>query len=317
MLPSRPFPKVVVSPESVLSAVAMAAATIKAFRLMKLLKPLAVVSTGGYASTPVAWAAHALKIPIVIIEPNSIPGRANRKLGKWAYAVCVAFKRAMAFFKNAIHTGMPVRSQFKSLKREKARAMLKLSNDTFMLLIFGGSKGARKLNLALWETLERLLKDEPSLLIYHICGAHSWEEGKAIASSLSDELKGRYFVQPYRDDIPALICASDLAVSRAGAGSIAELLIAGVPSILVPYPYAVDDHQRYNALEVTEAGAAITVSDEELNGDLLHRLVRRLIGDADSLERMRKAALSIAKSNATEMVADVVLRAAGLDLRVL
>lgn len=276
--------------------------------MLKRLKPSVVLSIGGYASVPVVWAARMLRIPIVILEPNSIPGRANRKFAKWASAVCIAFKSASRFFKrNVNYTGMPVRRQFKLLTRKEARFKLGVSDDDFVLLVFGGSRGARKLNISLWEALERLLADEPRLIIHHICGEHSWDEASATLSSLPSKFKGRYFVKPYCDDMPTLIHASDLAISRAGAGSIAELLIAGVPSILVPYPYAVDNHQFYNALEVAQAGAAVVVSDAELDGILLYQLVRQLIGCERSLNAMREAALSIAMPNATEMVTDIML----------
>lgn len=308
LLSVRPFPRALFNPACAVAAIAALASSLRAVKLLKWLKPACVLSIGGYASVPVVWAAHMLRIPIVILEPNSIPGRANRRFAKWADAICIAFKSASRFFRQAvIHTGMPVRRQFKLLTRTEARARLGIGNDAFMLLVFGGSRGARRLNISLWETLESLLADEPKLIIHHICGAHSCDEASAVVSNLPDEYRRRYFVHPYCDDMPTLIRASDLAISRAGSGSIAELLIAGVPSILVPYPYAVDNHQLYNALEVAGAGAAIVIPDGELDGRLLYQLVRQLIGCENLLKGMREAALSIAMPNATEMVTDITL----------
>ena len=152
-----------------------------------------------------------------------------------------------------------------------------------------------------------MLKENEKLIIYHICGAHSWEDAQCILSRLPNNLRKRYFVWAYYEDMPKLIYSSDLAITRAGASSIAELLIAGVPSILVPYPYAMDDHQRYNAIEVADAGAAIVVSDDEMCGDVVYQMVSKLMVEKDKLEAMRRAALSIAKPNATETVVEVLL----------
>lgn len=308
LLPARPFPKRITDLRMTLAVLSTALASMMALRMLKALKPAAVLSTGGYASIPVIWAAHKLNRPLAILEPNSIPGRANKKFSQWADVICIAFKTAARFFKgNAIHTGLPVRKDFKLLTRVTARSSLGLREDDFVLLVFGGSRGARKLNLALWEKLEALLKANERLIIYHICGAHSWEDAQRMLSSLSGNLKKRYFVWAYHEDMPRLIHSSDLAITRAGASSIAELLIAGVPSILVPYPYAMDDHQRYNAIEVADAGAAIVVSDDEMCGDVVYEMVSELMTDKDKLEAMRRGALSIAKPNATETVAEVLL----------
>ncbi|MCS7253615.1 MAG: undecaprenyldiphospho-muramoylpentapeptide beta-N-acetylglucosaminyltransferase [Armatimonadota bacterium] len=313
LLSARPFPKAIFNPASALAAVAALVSSLRALMLLKKLKPVLVLSIGGYASVPVVWASHTLNIPVVILEPNSIPGRANRKLAKWADAICVAFKSAMRFFKdNVNYTGMPVRRQFKTLTRERARDLLVVGDEILMLLVFGGSKGARRLNMALWETLEKLLLGEPRLIIHHICGIHGWNEAQAILRNLPSALRQRYFVRPYRDDMPVLIHASDIAVSRAGASSIAELLVAGVPSILVPYPYAMDDHQRYNALEVERAGAAVVVPDGEFDGELLYQLLSQLIACKHLLNKMREAALSIAMPDAAERVTNIALGIARL-----
>ncbi|MFA4016002.1 MAG: hypothetical protein RUDDFDWM_001103 [Candidatus Fervidibacterota bacterium] len=308
LLPARPFPKTIVDLRMILAVLSTALASMMALKMLKALKPAAVMSTGGYASIPVIWAAHKLNRPLAILEPNSIPGRANRKFSQWADVICIAFKTAERFLKgNAIHTGLPVRKDFKLLTRVTARSSLGLKEDEFVLLVFGGSRGARKLNIALWEKLEALLKENEKLIIYHICGAHSWEDAQCILSRLPNNLRKRYFVWAYYEDMPKLIYSSDLAITRAGASSIAELLIAGVPSILVPYPYAMDDHQRYNAIEVADAGAAIVVSDDEMCGDMVYQMVSKLMVEKDKLEAMRRAALSIAKPNATETVVEVLL----------
>ena len=315
-LTARPFPRFIMTPAGVLALVATGVAGLQALHVLKKFNPHVVITTGGYISACVAWAAHRLGIPLVLFEANTIPGRANRRSAKWASAICVAFPEAMSSFAGtqaqAVHTGMPVREEMRRLNRESARRELGLSSDAFALLVFGGSQGAQRLNRALWETLPKILNDEPQLHIYHICGEHGWKDAQVIMDELPLTLRDRYHVQSYAHDLPVRIHAADLAVARAGSGSIAELLIAGVPSILVPYPYATYNHQQHNARAIAQAGAAIVVPNERLNGDAMYALTRELMHDVERRTSMRDSALKCAIPDAADRLLDVAFEVAKL-----
>jgi UDP-N-acetylglucosamine--N-acetylmuramyl-(pentapeptide) pyrophosphoryl-undecaprenol N-acetylglucosamine transferase len=173
-----------------------------------------------------------------------------------------------------------------------ARKTLGLTENEQCLLVFGGSRGAQRINEALWDALPRLLL-RTSLKIVHLC------------------VRERYQPFGYREDMPVLLHAADLALSRAGASSIAELLAAGVPSILIPYPFAIYDHQRFNALSVVRRGAAVMILNADLTGERLFETVSELLSSREKLERMRESALKIARPFAAEEIVKRTLELLG------
>ncbi|HTO70478.1 MAG TPA: undecaprenyldiphospho-muramoylpentapeptide beta-N-acetylglucosaminyltransferase [Myxococcota bacterium] len=244
-----------------------------------------VIGVGGYASVGAVAAALTLGIPTVLLEPNALPGRANRLLGRFARRVFVSFEDAMPYFPagRAVLTGRPVRA----LPRAGARA----NDGVTRLVITGGSQGARSVNRAIAAALPRLAQI-PGLAIAHQTGARDFEETQAAYASAGVRAE----VAAFFDDMPERIAHADLVVARSG-GTVAEICAAGVASVLVPYPFAADDHQMANARELERAGACAVVSDDQAQLRL-GSLVVELLRDPAKRARMAEAALRRARPHA-------------------
>jgi len=244
-----------------------------------------VIGVGGYASVGGVAAALTLGIPTVLLEPNALPGRANRLLGRFARRVFVAFEDAIPFFPagRAVLTGRPVRA----LPRAAARG----EDGVTRLVITGGSQGARSISRAICGTLPRLA-EIPRLEITHQTGAASLDETRAAYEAA--HVRGD--VAAFFDDLPERMARADLVVARSG-GTVAEICVAGVASVLVPYPFAADDHQMANARELERAGACLVVADAEA-GEKLGDAVVELLRDPARRARMGEAALRRARPDA-------------------
>jgi len=300
---SRPFPRQLFSPMSFVSGSAILYGVIQAINHFRSLRPKVIIATGGYASVCTLIAGKVVGAKVVLFEANSIPGRTNKLLARISDWVATGFPEAVNFFTKgkATYTGVPIRPDVRNMDRITARKNLGLTESEQCLLVFGGSRGAQRINEALWDALPKLLL-RPQLKIIHICGSQWEEEARRIRDALPEGIRERYQPFGYREDMPTLIHSADLAISRAGASSIAELLVAGVPSILVPYPFAIYDHQRFNALSVVRRGAAKMVLNAELNGERVYRELSQLLDSPQNLHQMREAALSIAKPFAAEEI---------------
>jgi UDP-N-acetylglucosamine--N-acetylmuramyl-(pentapeptide) pyrophosphoryl-undecaprenol N-acetylglucosamine transferase len=253
----------------------------------------AVFSMGGYVAAPVMLAAWLRGIPMIIMEPNAMPGVTNRRLGKVARRVLVTFEEAAAYFPagRVEVTGLPVRPEFFTVPtREPAMPLT--------LLVTGGSQGSRRLNQAV-EAAWPELRDSGTILI-HQAGKTDFDSirPRFAAAGVRGELV------PFLADMPAAFAKADLVISRSGAGTVSELAAAGKPSILVPFPYAADDHQMKNAQALEKAGAAIVIRDQDFDGP---RLMRELVKlDAATLQRMSQAARRFAKPGAAARAAELL-----------
>ncbi len=304
---ARPFPRRLYSPASLVAGAATVYGVGQTLRFFQRLRPQVVIGTGGYASVCALLAGRLVGAIVVLFEANTIPGRTNKLLARIAHWVATGFPEAVSFFPKgkAQYTGVPLRPEIRTIDRTTARQQLGLAEDELCLLVVGGSRGAQRINEALWDALPILLL-QPSLRIIHLCGT-SWEDdAQRIQRALPPEAQHRYQPFGYREDMPVLLHAADIAVSRAGANAIAELLVAGVPAILVPYPFAIYDHQRFNALSVVRRGAAMMVLNQDLTGQKLAEAVTELLADKERRERMRQAALSLAKPFAAEEIVERV-----------
>jgi len=244
-----------------------------------------VIGVGGYASVGAVAAAITLGIPTALLEPNALPGRANRVLGRFARRVFVAFEDAIPYFPRgrAVLTGRPVRA----LPRAAARA----DDGATRLVVTGGSQGARSINRAIAAALPRLAQIS-GLAIAHQTGPADLEETRAAYASA--HLRSE--VEPFFEDMPERIAHADLVVARSG-GTVAEICVAGVASVLVPYPFAADDHQMANARELERAGACAVVPDAQAQLRL-GSLVVELLRDPARRARMAEAALRRGRPNA-------------------
>ena len=265
-------------------------------RLIREFRPTVVFGVGGYASGPAVAAALQLKIPTMVFEPNAIPGLANRLVGMKVQAAAVNFPSATAWFRNCEVTGIPVRPEFFTLAPP--------TDPNPHLLVFGGSQGARIFNQHLPRIISALLDDLPGLTVLHQSGQrHAAQTFKAYAESGADP--DRWQVRPFCDDMPACFARANLVMARSGASTVAELAAAGKPALLVPFAAAADDHQKRNAEEMVNAGAAVMLEEWDL--DIPGKLIKALTGLLASPERlaaMAAAARTEAHPDAAQRIAE-------------
>ena len=268
--------------------------------ILKKFEAEAVFSMGGFVAGPVMIAAILKKTPLIVMEPNAVPGFANRKIAGRVYRALLGFDSTRSWFpehKSEV-TGLPVRPEFFSVKAK--------TDGPFTVLITGGSRGARTLNRASRESWPLFRNRAPDIRIIHQCGT---AEHEALAQEFTkSELKGQ--VVPFISGMATAFGEADLVVARSGAGSVNEIAAAGMPSILVPFPFAADDHQKKNAEALQQAGAARMILDAEMNGERLFREVQLLRENISELDQMRDRVKQFARPGAAERAADVMEEAA-------
>ena len=266
-----------------------------ASRMLGRDRPAAVFSMGGFVAGPVLLAALWKRVPVVVMEPNAIPGFTHRKLARFVARALVSFPETARWFPDAVTevTGMPVREDFFALASKPRGGPL-------TVLITGGSQGSRTLNRAAQESWP--LWEHGSVRLIHQTGphAHSQLAPGFHASGIDGE------ISPFLADMPAAFASADIVVSRAGMSTVSELAAAGKPSILVPLPTAADQHQLRNAEAMERIGAARMVLDAEFSGQRLVEEVLRLAREPGLLEKMGEAARSFAKPGAARRAADVL-----------
>lgn len=288
------------------------AATQKSLGYLLRIKPDVVLGTGGYVSGPVLLAATILRIPFLIHDPDAHPGIVNRFMAPFAKAVSISFEDAKKYLnsKNIILNGNPIRSDFSKVDRNKALKDLSLSSEKKTLIVMGGSQGAQSINNAVLNSVQKLVV-ENSIQVIHQTGKKNYEEYiEKLEQVWPDYSNYCYIPRPYFDNMPEILAISDIAVSRAGSMSISELNIIGLPSILVPYPYAAADHQRFNAKSMEKQSASIYLEDAECNAENLIRIISDLFTNPQKLEQMKLKNLQIAKPEATDNLVGILKEAA-------
>lgn len=288
-------------------------AVMQSIRHLTRIKPDVILGTGGYVSGPVLLAAIILKIPFVIHESDAHPGIANKLLAPAAKYVSVSFGQAKKHLnsKNIALNGNPVREIFNKISRESALSALNLSLNKKTLLVIGGSQGARTINNALMGVVQKLIY-EHNFQIIHQTGKKNIEEYKKQLSQIWHDFTAcsDYVLRPYFDDMSIPLVSADLAISRAGSLSISELNLSGLPSILIPYPYAASDHQRFNAKAMEEAEAAVYLEDSECNSEKLAACILNLFNNPDKLMKMKEINKSLAKPDSTKNIVEMLKKAA-------
>lgn len=270
--------------------------------------PDVVVGFGGYVSLAIGRAAEKRGIPVVIHEQNSVMGLANKSLAKRASAVCLTYEHAaksLGDMSNVVVTGNPVRRSVLQATREEGRSAFGVPDEVRMLLVTGGSLGARHLNQAICALKDELLAVS-DLHVVHVTGP---KELSAVeeALSLSDEEAVRWKVLGYTDKMGQAMAAADVIVSRAGASSLAEISARAIPALLVPFPYATEDHQTTNARASVDAGCAFMVPDADVEGEDFKRKLFQLVEDAGLRSSMREAARAQKTADAAAALADIVM----------
>lgn len=284
---------------------------IEKFGSGELPMPDVAIGFGAYLELPLMRAAAKLGIPIALHEQNSVPGLANKRTAKSARLIALGQPAAEDVMRSCagrssevVFTGNPVRSSVLEGDRSRGRVALGIPQDATVLLVFGGSLGARHVNERLASLKRELLAIE-GLHVVHSTGKNGYDE-TLQALDLTDAEASRWRVMPYIDDMGDTLAAADLVVSRAGASSVAEIAALAVPSILVPYPLATADHQTTNARLLTDAGAAVKFSDGDIDGDDFRDELLGLLGDARRRASMREAARGLAQDKAAAMFADLL-----------
>ena len=289
--------------------VGLSVGCLRALALVSRTRPAVVVSVGGYASLPAALSAVILGVPLVLVNVDAVPGAANRLLGRFARASAVGWEGTP--LPRSVVTGTPVRPEITLVTRSpedrrSARTKLGLPPGRLTIAAFGGSLGARRINQAV-AALAAMWSERQDLSIYHVVGRRDWDESAQDEEADQSDAAGLCYRRvAYEDRMPLVYGAADVVVCRAGAMTVAELAVTGVPAILVPLPGAPSDHQSANARVLEQVGAAVLLPDATCDGDHLSRVLAPLLGDGGRLESMGKAAAAMGRADAADAGAVVV-----------
>ena len=284
----------------------------EAKKIIKDFKPDIAVGTGGYVSGPVLRQAAKMGIPIVIHESNAFPGMATKMLSKYASSVMIATEDAKKYLDekcNVEITGNPVREEILKFTKETARRELMLDEDKPMILSFGGSLGADKINKAVADLIAYTTK-EKSVYHMHATGknGYSWMprlvEEKGVNLSFNKQVK----ILEYINNMPLCINAADIVICRAGAMTVSELQAAGKASILIPSPNVAENHQYYNAMSLVKKDAAVLIEDKNLTGETLIKEVENLLNNKTKIKEMGQNAQKIAIVDATQRIYEIIVR---------
>ena len=269
--------------------------------VVRSFRPDIVFSTGGYVSAPVMAAAWVLRVPTMIYLPDIEPGLAVKALSRLVDRVAVSFEESRSYLPRhkVVVTGYPIRASFFDRHRIEARQRLRLPKDDRTILVLGGSRSSHSLNLAVSTNLERLLGLG---FLLHVCGHDDWAWLSEMRDHLPDHLRDRYRLYVYlHEEMPDAMKAADLAVARAGAATMGEFPAAGLPSIMVPYPYS-GRHQDPNADFMVGRGVAVKLDDTELQNGLLST-IEALLRDGEELESMQCRAAVMADQSGARSIA--------------
>ena len=276
----------------------------KSFGLLKSFKPDAVIGVGGYASAPLLYAAAKKKIPTLIQEQNSYAGLTNKWLSKKVDKICVAYEGLEKYFPadKIILTGNPVRSAISASDRQSAADFFDIDAEKKTILVVGGSLGARTINESLLGNLKKLQEAGVQLL---------WQTGGFYFQSVMDQLEGKDLegvkVMDFITEMKHAYGAADIVVSRAGALAIAELMLTGKATVLVPSPNVAEDHQTLNAKALVEKDAAMMVADKEANEKLVESALQ-LVNDEEQIKSLETNIAALAKPNAANDIANEVMK---------
>ncbi|MDQ2710870.1 MAG: undecaprenyldiphospho-muramoylpentapeptide beta-N-acetylglucosaminyltransferase [Acidobacteriota bacterium] len=282
------------------TAMGLPGSVTSAWKLLRAFRPAAVFSMGGYVAGPVMLAALLERLPLVVMEPNAVPGFANRRVARRVFRALVGFPETAAWFpkRSTEVTGLPVRKEFFAIQPK--------SSGPFTVLITGGSRGARTLNRASQESWKLFRESGAPVRIVHQTGVTEYEPlaKEFEAAGLAGE------VLPFINDMAEAFSQADLVIGRAGAGAVSEVAAAGMASVLIPLPFAADDHQRRNAEALVKARAARMIPNKDFNGVRLFEEVEALRMNPQELAEMRARVRQFSRPGAAERAADVMEEAA-------
>lgn len=286
--------------------------TRQAARIIREFSPQIVIGTGGYVCLPVVWAAARQGIPTVIHEQNALPGLTNKFLARWVKRVLLTFPEAEKAFppklKDKLNlTGLPVRPVILQTTREEGMRYFNFSPHKLTLLGVGGSRGAKSINKAFVHVIKRFAGDA-KVQVIHVTGHNGYEEFKRDLAAAGIDLGncGNIIIRPYLSQMEYALACADLCVTRAGATFLAEMTVKGIPAVLIPYPYAAENHQEYNARSLVNAGAAEMILDEALAGPKLLKTIEEILFDEGKRKQMAMASKKAGNPDATEKIMNVI-----------
>ena len=276
--------------------------------LLRRLRPQVILLTGGWANLPVALGARLLGIPIVIYLPDIEPGLTIKALQPFASCIAITVESSARYFPRgkSVVTGYPLQASRLNASRQEGQARFELDAERKTLLVFGGSRGARNINIALAESLGQLL--DMDLQIIHVTGEFDWEDSRKRVAQFSEHPRYHPFAYLH-DDMGLAFAAADLVLCRAGASTLAELPLFGLPAILTPYPYAWR-YQKVNADYLAKNGAAVRLNDEDM-ADKLFATISSLITDDSRLNDMRDKSRSLSNPDGASRLANLLLEIGG------
>ncbi len=276
--------------------------------ILRQFRPDVAVGTGGYVTGPILWLAARMGIPVVLEEQDVYPGITTRLLARSARKICLAFDGARQFLNDEsekiVVTGNPVRRQLISVSPEEARRYWGIPQNAPVVLVFGGSQGARAINQAVQQCLNGWLQN--GIYVIWQTGQREYQQVQQTIGTVPDTVH----LLPYIDDMAMAYQAADIVVCRAGAITIAELALVQKAAVLIPYPFAAGNHQRKNALFVSEKGAALTIEQNETLASELDAAVQQLLADPSRRQAMQQAWKELARPDAADKIADVILQVA-------
>ncbi|MBQ2746832.1 MAG: undecaprenyldiphospho-muramoylpentapeptide beta-N-acetylglucosaminyltransferase [Firmicutes bacterium] len=282
----------------------------EAKNIVKSFKPDVVIGTGGYVCGPMVRAAAKLGVPTYIHEQNAFPGLTNKLLEKHVKNVFLAFEEGKEYFKQPekhIVTGNPVRKVFYEAERMSARKELGIPEDSFVVLSFGGSQGASKINNTVFPLLEMLNGKENTFLVY-ATGKFYYDEVNARLKEEVPVLCDNVRVLEYIDNMALYLAAADVVVSRSGALAVTEITVCGRAAILVPSPNVTGNHQYFNAKAIADKGGAILIEEKDFNEEVLIKTVFELMNDKDKVRALEEGSRNAAPPDATEIIYNTIFK---------
>ncbi|MDD3838975.1 MAG: undecaprenyldiphospho-muramoylpentapeptide beta-N-acetylglucosaminyltransferase [Clostridia bacterium] len=280
-------------------------------RILRQFKPDIVIGTGGYVCGPVVFSSWLMGIPAIIHEQNVIPGVANKLSAKFVKKIAISFEESKKYFKNKsklVYTGNPIRGEILKADRKKALASLGLSEDTPIIMSAGGSRGARPLNEAMVDLIDKNIKRNRRYQVIMSTGKNQYEHvlGMLKDKKIDVDKTKNIRVLPYIYEMENALAASDIVISRAGAIMLSELTALGIPSVLVPSPYVANNHQEYNARALEKAGASIVILEKDLKNIDLESKVFQMINNDKKLKFMRFNSQKLACTDADEKIYNII-----------
>lgn len=283
-----------------------------AAQIIKKFRPDVVIGTGGYVCGPVLLAASLLKIPTIIQEQNVIPGITNKILSRFVDKIALGYREAAGYFscrsEKITVTGNPIRPEVMTASRESGVAEIQLDPAKLTVLVVGGSRGARSINNAMFGVY-RYFSNNQRIQILHVTGQSEYNSivDNIKQSGIEISSGGNIIIKPYLYNMPVALASADVAVFRAGAVGLAELTARGIPAILIPYPYAAENHQEFNARALEKQGAAIVIADKELTDGKLIEALERLLDHPEVLSNMAKKSKELGRPQAAQAIARLAI----------